>query len=133
MYLLLVEDHLVTRETIAQLLRARGYKVLEAGGVRAALEVIASAEFEVLLCDLGLPDGSGLNIMRNLRVQRPGVLGIAVSGFGTEQDLEASRQAGFIRHLIKPLGISALVRHIEEVFVTKPVKLGVSEPESLRS
>ncbi len=114
----MVEDHIVTRETLTRLLQNRGYTVLVAGKVREALQILSEVQtVDFLLCDIGLPDGSGLDIMRKLKaaggVQR--VSGIAFSGFGTDADLVASQEAGFVRHLIKPLAVAALVRAIEEV------------------
>lgn len=59
------------------------------------------------MSDLGLPDGTGFDLMRELR-DRHGLKGIAVSGFGMEEDLRRSRESGFLEHLIKPVDIDKL-------------------------
>ena len=69
-----------------------------------------------MVSDLGLPDGSGLDVMRALLVRRP-VLGVALSGFGAESDVRASREAGFQRHLVKPVDLSQLIDAIEALLV----------------
>lgn len=108
--LLLVEDHADTTSTLARLLRRRGYELQTATNVTEALRLSSDYEFDVLVSDIGLPDGSGLDLMRELTRQsnnRP-VHGIALSGFGMQQDLDRSRDAGFFRHFTKPVDISQL-------------------------
>ena len=105
--ILLVEDHEATRTALAELLRKRGCQVTAVEGVAAALAAAGKNSFDLVISDLGLPDGDGAELMRTLR-QRHGLHGIATSGFGTEADIENSRQAGFYAHLTKPLVISRL-------------------------
>jgi len=73
-------------------------------------------DIDVIVSDLGLPDGSGFELVQQLSAERP-VRAIALSGYGTARDVEHSRQAGFARHLTKPVDPDALVRAIEEVAV----------------
>jgi PAS domain S-box-containing protein len=108
---LLVEDHADSAEAIQLGLTSAGYRVVVAGSVRAAL-AHADETFDVVVSDLGLPDGSGLEVMRGLLARRP-VFGIALSGFGAESDLRATREAGFQRHLVKPVDLSQLIEAIE--------------------
>jgi PAS domain S-box-containing protein len=104
--ILLVEDHEDTRIVMARLLRSLGCEVTTAGSVAEALAAAEKESFDLLISDIGLPDGSGLDVMKNLkdRVER----GIALSGFGQEEDLRRSREAGFHMHLIKPINFNML-------------------------
>ena len=106
-HILLVEDHADTAKSFARLLRNRGYRVTIAGDVRSALALAAAHQFDVLLTDLGLPDATGYDLMRQIRELYP-IPGIALSGYGMEEDTRRCREAGFSVHLIKPVRISQL-------------------------
>ncbi len=114
---LLVEDHADTRRMLARLLRERGYRVEQAGTVAEARERVELGSYDVLVSDIGLPDGSGLEVMEHARRMRGGEdqRGIAVSGFGTPEDEKASRDAGFRMHLAKPIDVDRLDKAIREV------------------
>jgi two-component system CheB/CheR fusion protein len=101
--ILLVEDHADTARIMRWLLTADGHAVQWAGDVAAALKLAAEHEFDLLLSDLGLPDGTGADLMRTLRQQGSVVPGIVLSGYGQDQDIARSREAGFAAHLVKPL------------------------------
>ncbi|MES1242160.1 MAG: ATP-binding protein [Acidobacteriota bacterium] len=110
--LLLVEDHPDTAEAMAELLRALGHEVRVAGTVAAGLALAQAAKeagdgIDLVISDLGLPDGTGMDLMREL-VSRYGLRGIALSGYGTEEDVRRSLEAGFSRHLTKPVNFQAL-------------------------
>ena len=105
--LLLVEDHADTARVLTRLLRLDGSEVRWAGSISAALELAATEPFDIVLSDLGLPDGSGHDLMRQLRRDGP-IVGIAMSGYGMEDDLRHSREAGFVEHLIKPVSMPQL-------------------------
>ena len=106
--ILLVDDHEQTRSTLTRLLERRGHSVIGAPSAAAAREIAATGgPFDLLISDLGLPDGDGHALMAELRKAYE-LPGIAVSGYGTGQDLERSRQSGFLAHLTKPLDIQAL-------------------------
>lgn len=112
--ILLVEDHQPTRAVLARLLRKEGHQVEAAGSCAEALNAVhsqpAGEPFQALVCDLGLPDGSGLDIVRELKAVTPGIAAIALSGFGTDDDIRRSREAGFDEHLVKPASIQELRR-----------------------
>jgi DNA-binding response OmpR family regulator len=116
---LLVEDHADSAEAIELGLASAGYKVVMADSVRSALSH-ADEQFDVVVSDLGLPDGSGLDVMRALVIRRP-VFGVALSGFGAESDVRASREAGFQRHLVKPVDLSQLIDAIETLLAPERV------------
>lgn len=107
--LLVVEDHRDTLNTLERLLLRRGYVVRTASSIAEALEVAREYEFDVLVSDIGLPDGRGTELLQHistLRGTRPP--SIAMSGFGMEEDLERSRLAGFSEHLTKPVEFPSL-------------------------
>ncbi len=113
--ILLVEDHGDTARTMRLLLRGEGHEVEMAGDVATALELAGREKFDLLLSDLGLPDGTGIDLMRQLRSRGQTLPGIAISGFGQEQDVQRSREAGFAAHIIKPVDIDQLLRIIAAV------------------
>jgi CheY-like chemotaxis protein len=106
--ILLVEDHESTRITLTQLLKRRRYNVVAAGSVAEARALVDAGGVDVLVSDIGLPDGDGLELMADLRSRHAGLVGIAMTGYGTEQDIIRSRQAGFVAHLVKPVRLEAL-------------------------
>jgi len=105
--LLLVEDHESTRTVLAQLLTRDGHSVTTAGTVHEALTAFLANDFEVIVCDLGLPDGTGLDLMRSIQNRRP-IPALALSGYGMEEDLQKCKEAGFRAHLLKPVKIDQL-------------------------
>jgi PAS domain S-box-containing protein len=116
--ILLVEDHEDTRRSMVRLL-GRHHTVREAGNISAARAADDRAAqinepFDLVISDLGLPDGSGLDLMRQLRDQYQ-LKGICLSGFGMEDDLARSADAGFSHHLTKPIDLRQLERVIETV------------------
>ncbi len=99
------------------LLERCGYRVETAHDVRSALAVAEDYPFELVISDLGLPDSTGFDLMRELRRRRgDSFRGVALSGFGMESDIERSREAGFDIHLIKPVNIERLNGILREVF-----------------
>jgi PAS domain S-box-containing protein len=105
--ILLVDDHRDTVSTLKRLLTRLGYAVVSAESMAEALRAVDEGHFDLLVSDIGLPDGSGLDLMKRIR-DRQQIDGIALSGFGMEDDLRKSREAGFIDHLIKPVNLDRL-------------------------
>lgn len=103
---LLVDDHPDTLYVMARLLRRLGCLVETAASVGAAVALWEREDFDVLVSDLGLPDGSGLDVMRRLRAMRP-VRGIALTGSGEAEDQRQCGEAGFEAHLTKPVDFGA--------------------------
>jgi PAS domain S-box-containing protein len=112
--LLLVEDHEDTLRTLARLLSLQGYHVSTAGSVSEALRLSGEERFDLLISDIGLPDGTGMDVIRSLRQNQP-IPGIALSGFGTDDDRRRSREAGFAEHLTKPIDFSQLKRAVRRL------------------
>lgn len=112
--ILLVDDHADTLAAMARLLARRGHSVRTASTVAEAVQLAAAEPLDLIICDIGLPDGSGRDVLRQLHDHRP-IKAIALSGYGMETDIKRSLEAGFDLHLTKPLSFDRLVKHIQEV------------------
>lgn len=119
--LLVVEDHVSTLDALRFLLQKDGHDVTTAGTVSAAKTAAAKANFDLVISDLGLPDGSGADLMRELQT-RHSLKGIALSGYGMNEDIATARDAGFVAHLTKPVAIAELRRVIASVMPGKVAK-----------
>ena len=105
--ILLVEDHPDTARTLHRLLTRGGHEVHLAITAAAALAAADEQTFDLVVSDLGLPDKSGHELMRELR-DAHGLRGIALSGYGMEADLRRSAEVGFTSHLVKPIDFPQL-------------------------
>ncbi|MGA2259661.1 MAG: response regulator [Thermoguttaceae bacterium] len=115
LHILLVEDHGVTAKLMRMVLTSDGHTVEMAGDIATALELADQHAFDLLLSDLGLPDGSGHDLMRQLRQRGHRFPGIALSGYGQAEDIQRSREAGFAAHLTKPASREAVIAAIAAV------------------
>ena len=98
----IVEDHADTARGLAMYLRASGHDVHVALDVRSARQLATEIDYDILLSDIGLPDGNGWDLLAELSARRP-ITAIAMSGYNTEADRARSKAAGFVEHLPKPL------------------------------
>jgi CheY-like chemotaxis protein len=112
--ILVVEDHGDTSRLMARLLQGHGHDVRVAEGVNTALAVARGETFDLLISDIGLPDGTGLQLMRELQTIRP-IKGIALSGYGSSDDVRDARDAGFAAHVTKPVDFTKLQQLIEKL------------------
>jgi CheY-like chemotaxis protein/anti-sigma regulatory factor (Ser/Thr protein kinase) len=117
--LLIVDDHPDTCLGMKMILERRGYSVTTASSADDAVEKATAAEFDLLISDIGLPDRSGYDLMRELHTMK-GLRGIAVSGFGMENDVSRARSAGFSEHLTKPINFERLEQVIRDVLTREP-------------
>ncbi|HSP45288.1 MAG TPA: MASE1 domain-containing protein, partial [Chthoniobacterales bacterium] len=115
--ILLVDDHSDTCAALERLLKLRGHSVAAANSMRGALEIAGGSSFDLLISDVGLPDGNGMDLIRYLRAQRP-ICGIAISGFGMDADINKSLEAGFSEHLVKPVRLEKLEAAIARVMAS---------------
>jgi CheY-like chemotaxis protein len=114
MRILLVEDHEDTNRSLTNLLRRRGYKVQSADSLSSALQCAANDSFDLLISDIGLPDGTGIELMEKLGAGHS-LAGIALTGFGMEDDIRRSRDVGFSEHLVKPVDLNKLDALIQKL------------------
>ncbi len=119
LHILLVEDHEDTAGAMTELLRLMGHEVTVAASLAAARAAAGAAQngagrpLDLVVSDLGLPDGSGQDLMREL-AQAYGLRGIALSGYGMEEDVRRSHEAGFLCHLTKPVDLQTLKAAIQQ-------------------
>jgi signal transduction histidine kinase/CheY-like chemotaxis protein len=112
--ILLVDDHKDTVTTLKHLLTRIGYRVTTAETFHEALQLAATNDFDLLVSDIGLPDGNGFELLKEIRKRRQ-IDAIALSGFGMEDDVQKSREAGFADYLIKPINLDRLQSAIRQV------------------
>ena len=105
--ILVVEDHSDTLQALSRLLTHFGHEISLADGAQNALNAIESEEFDVVLCDIALPDGSGYDVVAHAKRKGP-VTAVALSGFAATEDIERGRQAGFDFYLGKPVDFHEL-------------------------
>ena len=97
-----VENHHDTLEYLQMYLEVFGHHVQTAASMTKALAALPGADCDVLISDIGLPDGDGWLLMRHLQLPRP-IYPIPMSGFGMGADHLKSQEAGYRRHLLKPI------------------------------
>jgi hypothetical protein len=107
MRILLVEDHDDTRRVLARLLTHFGYNVVLSASVEEALSAFRAEPFDAILSDIGLPDGTGYDIISEAKRSHD-VCGVALTGFGMPEDVRRSQEAGFEFHLTKPVDVAEL-------------------------
>jgi PAS domain S-box-containing protein len=110
---LVVEDHEPTLKILTRILQMLGHEAAGAGDVRSAIAAADRGEFDLLISDVGLPDGTGHEVMRHVR-DKHGTPGIALSGYGMSEDISRSEDAGFAMHLTKPIDMHRLSAAIIE-------------------
>jgi PAS domain S-box-containing protein len=114
--LLLVDDHADTRTVLSRLLTKCGHEVVTADSAQNALEILDRRQFDALISDIGLPETSGYELMREVLRRQP-LKGIALSGLGMDEDVRRSRDAGFDYHLTKPINFRDLRSILEKISV----------------
>jgi CheY-like chemotaxis protein len=118
--ILVVEDHEDTRRVLSRALRRKGFGVTLAVSVESACEQFTQQPADLIICDIGLPDGTGWDMLRRLRESGP-VRAIAVSGYGMNHDMEKSHAAGFAAHITKPVDFSQLEAVVARVLDASPL------------
>jgi CheY-like chemotaxis protein len=112
--LLLVDDHTDTRRILSRLLEKCGHEVSTADCGQNALKLMETERFDALISDIGLPDSSGYELVREVK-RRQSMQGIALSGFGMEEDVRRSLEAGFDYHLTKPVEFQELKALLQKI------------------
>ena len=107
-HILVVEDHADTRQVLSNLLIRSGHNVAAAENVHDALELLGNLRFDVLLSDIGLPDGNGFELLTEARKRQPLKKTVALTAHATAEDRELGRRAGYDHYLAKPLDFHCL-------------------------
>jgi CheY-like chemotaxis protein len=112
--ILLVEDHADTLVMTAMVLRRHGLDVSTASTKAEAVELCKHEQFDLLIGDLQLPDGSGWEMMEEIaKVCK--LKSIAYTGYGYDSDIEHSRKSGFTVHITKPAELNVLLDTIDRL------------------
>jgi PAS domain S-box-containing protein len=114
--ILLVEDHGDTRQTLSRLLTHFGHQISVADNTQSALAIVQSQKFDVVLSDIGLPDGTGYEVISQVKRKQP-IKAVAITGFGTDEDVRRGKEAGFDFHLVKPIDFHELRSVLDQVAV----------------
>jgi len=114
MKILAIEDHQDTAIVMALMLRAMGHTVVLANSVASAVDVLTREKFDLIISDIGLPDGNGVSLMHAVRTfcDAPA---IALSGYGMSEDVDRCLSAGFTKHVTKPVTVEVLSQIIADV------------------
>lgn len=125
--ILLIEDHQQSATVMRRLLGTFGHTVRHAGTLADARIAAEHEPFDLVISDLGLPDGSGTDLMPDLARQY-GLPGIALSGYGMAEDVEKSLASGFAEHLVKPIDLDVLRAAIARVHANSKSRKAVAKP-----
>ncbi len=117
--ILLVEDHADTALAIRSFLTGMGHSVRVADSVEAAIKEVIAHQFEIIISDVGLPDGNGVSLIHGIRrfCKTPA---LALTGYSSDEDAARCMRAGFDMHLAKPVGPEKL----QDVLKTLLAKAG---------
>jgi PAS domain S-box-containing protein len=126
--ILVVEDHQPTCTALLELLARRNFQVAAANTATDARALAAKQSFDFVISDVGLPDGNGCDLMVELQ-RLYGLNGIALTGYGMDEDVERSRAAGFLTHLTKPVSVNALDRALSIVCANHPAAAPVVQAD----
>jgi CheY-like chemotaxis protein len=116
--ILLLEDDEETRKVLRRLLLARHFEVTDVGTVAEAWDCVSAGSYHLLLSDIGLPDGDGYRLMRELQ-DLHGMKGIALTGYGLDDDIALSKEAGFSAHIVKPIRVGLLDEALNSLLPAK--------------
>ena len=112
--ILIVEDHADTLRVLAHLLGHFGHEISTADSRQSAFRFLESKDFDVLLSDIGLPDGTGYEVVSQAKLRRP-LKAVALTGFDRDEDIRRGKEAGFDFHLTKPVDFQELRHVLEQV------------------
>jgi DNA-binding NtrC family response regulator len=99
---------------MARLLQSDGHPVRTTGDVAGAVSTLEKFSFDLIISDIGLLDGSGIDLLKRVQQDRPGMRSICMSGSSAELHVRASAEVGAICHLVKPVSIQKLREAIRQ-------------------
>lgn len=117
--ILIVEDDTHSRNGLSELLRGEGYTVVVAEDVETAVKRVAHEDVDLLLCDLDLPDGSGLDLLKSTRNQYPELAYVVMTASTTQESYQEAAGLGVAGWLTKPLDIDDLLALLKNALTEK--------------
>ena len=114
MHILIVEDHADSREQLERCLSQRDYDVTTAEDLQTGIDLLNEQQFDAIISDIALPDGTGYALISEVRRRGIGGLGIAVSGYPYPSDVEEPGATGFHYHLSKPVDCDHICSLLKE-------------------
>ena len=112
---LIVEDHGDTRRVLSTLLDRWGFDVSTAESLKSGLAFVSAKEFDVIVSDIALPDGTGYALVSEAKRKQGALKAIAISGYNSPADVEIGKKSGFDYHLTKPFDCHALRTILSEL------------------
>ena len=113
---LIVEDEDIIRNSLTELLTAEGYAVSETGRVGVALELAEQTDFDVAICDVQLPDGDGIALLRKLHQRNPHTCILIITAYATVENAVMAFKAGSFDYLVKPVLFEDLLNKLERLY-----------------
>jgi len=113
---LIVEDEEIIRDTLSEFLASEGFEVGTASNVAEALKLVRERDFDVGICDVQLPDGDGVQLLRRLHRLNPGMFVLIISAYATVENTVEAFTAGAFDYLIKPVVFDELVNRLKRLF-----------------
>jgi DNA-binding NtrC family response regulator len=126
---LVVEDEQIIRTTLREFLTGEGFIVSEAGSVAEALQVVRQRDFSVAICDVRLPDGDGIQLLRRLQQLNADLFVLIITAYATVENAVEAFKAGAYDYLVKPVLFDDLHHKLERLFRYRELFL---ENQSLR-
>lgn len=113
---LIVEDEEIIRDTLSEFLSGEGFEVGTASNVAEALKLVRERDFDVGICDVQLPDGDGVQLLRRLHRLNPGMFVLIISAYATVENTVEAFTAGAFDYLIKPVVFDELINRLKRLF-----------------
>ena len=113
---LIVEDEPIIRNTLAEFLTGEGFDVTKAGTVAEALQAAKQRDFHVAICDVQLPDGDGVALLRKLQRINSSVFGLIITAYATVESAVEAFKAGAFDYLVKPVILDDVLNKLNRVF-----------------
>ena len=114
--ILIVEDEQIIRETLAEFLQTEGYEVRGTGTVAEALAIARERDYDVAICDVQLPDGDGVRLLRQLHRINPAIFVLVISAYATVENAVEAFTAGAFDYLVKPIRFDELTNRLQRLF-----------------
>lgn len=127
--IIIVEDEDIIRTTLSEFLSSEGFPVQQASDCRSALEATRQQDFDLAICDVQLPDGDGIGLLRKMQQINPSLFVLIITAYATVENAVEAFKSGAFEYLVKPVIFEDLLHKIERLFEYRKLYL---ENQSLR-